>query len=257
MTIRPRRSSWSAVGVLAVSLAVLICSCGGEVTPEITAGVDGCGECGMVIDRTNEACGTVHEGRFEPFCSPSCLLARYDEGRATGLDVPSSIFFADYHGGGFSAAETTAFLLTDHVPTVMNARVITFPSTTAAEAMQHHADEVVTDWIGYRVLRGRPDAVVETTFSAAGMEPESVSVAKGDIVLWRFAADGIEEDLIFRIKGYPEVGPVKLGTDGGTTEVRFLAIRPGAGFPIENNDGDTPLGMLKVTGAHTADEAAQ
>ena len=257
MTIQPRFSTWPAVALLTISLAALVISCGGEVTPQITAGIDGCGECGMVIDRPDEACGWVHEGQFEPFCSPGCLLAQYDERRTTGLDATSSIFFADYRGDGFSAAEATAFLLTDHVPTVMDGRVITFPSTAAAEAMHHHDDEIITDWLGYRVLRGQPDAVIETTFSAAGMEPESVTVAKGEIVLWRVVADGLEDDLMIRITGYPEVGPVSLEAAGGTADFRFLATRPGAGFPIASHDSDAPLGMLKVTGAHTADEAAQ
>lgn len=242
---------------LLFSVAALVASCGGEVTPEIAAGVDGCGECGMVIDRTNEACGWIEDGRFEPFCSPGCLLARYDERRASGTDLPIAIFFADYHGGGFSAAQTTAFLLSDHVPTVMDGRVVTFLSTEAAEALRHHDDETITDWLGYRVLRGRPDTIVESRISTAGMEPESVTVAKGDIVSWRVAGTDLENDLEFHIVGYPEIAPVRLAATGAPTDLRFLAVRPGAGFPIESPDGGTTFGMLKVTGAHTADEAAQ
>ena len=36
-----------------------------------------------------------------------------------------------------------------------------------------------------------------------------------------------------------------------------MATRPGAGFPIESVSDGEPLGMIKVSGAHTADEAAQ
>ena len=257
MKTRNHRFRRSALQIMAAGLAALVTGCTGEVTPDVVAGVDGCGECGMVIDRVNESCGWIDDGEFEPFCSPGCLLSKYDDSRAAGVEIPSSIFFADYQGSGFSPAATTAFLLTDHVPTVMNSRVITFSSIAAAETMQRHDDETTADWTGYRVLRGRPDRVVETVFSAAGMEPESVTVAKDDIVLWRVTGDGLGEDLTFQIRGYPEVAPATVSSGGGTTELRFLATRPGAGFPIESSDGDGPLGMLKVTGAHTADEAAR
>lgn len=251
---RPDRAlTWAA----AIALTVQIAGCGGVVRPEITAGIDGCAECGMVIDQLNQACGWVEGGEFEPFCSPGCLLSRWDENRAAGAPTPSPVYFADFSGSGFSPAETTVFLLTDHIPTVMNAAVVTFRSKTDAEAARRHDDEIVTDWVGYRVRRGRPDSIVETTFTPDGMVPQSVTVAKGDIVLWRAVAGNLEADLNFGITGYPEVGTATVSTGGDAIEFRFLATRPGAGFPIEGAGSGEVLGMLKVTGAHTADEAAQ
>ena len=251
------RSHRPALATAVAVLVGLVAGCGGEVTPEIVAGIDGCSECGMVIDQVNQACGWVNGGDFEPFCSPACLLSRYDDSREAGMDVPPPVFFADYRGGGFSSAEDTVFLLTGHISTVMNSGVITFPSTAGAEAVRQHDDEIITDWIGYRVLRGRPNSILETTFTPTGMEPSSVAVAKGDIVLWRAVGGGLEDDLVFRITGYPEVEPATVSADGGTTELRFLATRPGAGFPVESLDSGEPLGMLKVVGAHTADEAVR
>jgi hypothetical protein len=243
-----------------LAVLVAVCSltfgCGGEVTPEIIAGIDGCSDCGMVIDRVNEACGWTYDGQFVSFCSPSCLLAKYDALRRSAEELPHPIVFADYHGGGFSSSEDTAFLLTDHVPTVMDARVICFASVDAANDMRQHDDEVVTDWMGYRVHRGEPDRVIETVFSSGGMDPEAVSVSLGDIVLWRVSGAGLEEDLEWAIKGYPEVGPTTVPAAGNAVELRFMATRPGAGFPIESPNVGQPLGMLKVSGAHTADEAA-
>ena len=139
----------------------------------------------------------------------------------------------------------------------MNARVICFNSVVAAGDMRQHDDEIVTDWTGYRVLRGAPDTVIETVFSPGGMNPEVVMANKGDIVLWRARSEGFEEDVSWAIKGYPEVEPAIVAATGIEMELRFMATRPGAGFPIENLSGGEPLGMLKVSGAHTADEAAQ
>jgi hypothetical protein len=235
----------------------MIVGCGGEPTPEITAGVDGCASCGMMIDRVNEGAGWVAEGDFVPFCSPGCLLAEHDALRRSGRQLPESVYFADYRDGVFSAAVETAFLLTDHRPTVMNARVICFSSVVAAEEMRLHDDEIVTDWTGYRVFRGEPDTVIETVFGPDGMDPEVVAANMGDIVLWRASGNALEEDLIWFIQGYPEVGPPPVDIAGDPTELRFMATRPGAGFPIERKADGAPLGMLKVSGAHTTDEAAQ
>jgi hypothetical protein len=236
---------------------VLVTGCGGEPTPEIVAGVDGCASCGMVIDRVHEAAGWIEDGQFVPFCSPGCLLAEHDALRKSGQPQSQAVFFADYRDGTFSPAVETAFLLTDHIPTVMNARVICFNSVVTAGDMRQHADEIVTDWTGYRVLRGEPDTVIETVFGPGGMEPEVVTANKGDIVLWRASGEALEEDLNWVIKGYPDVEPPIVAAAGGPTELRFMTTRPGAGFPIEDPSGGEPLGMLKVSGAHTADEAVQ
>jgi hypothetical protein len=253
------KNRWLSSYRLAVFMAffVFVVGCGGEPTPEIMVGVDGCASCGMVIDRVNEAAGWVAGGDFVPFCSSSCLLAEHDALGKSGQPLPQAAFFADYHQGSFSPAVETAFLLTDHLPTVMNARVLCFNSVVAAEEMRQHDDEVVTDWTGYRVFRGEPDIVIETVFGPGGMDPEVVTANKGDIVLWLASGNALEEDLTWLIKGYPEVEPPPVAAAGDPMELRFMATRPGAGFPIERKTDGAPLGMLKVSGAHTADEAAQ
>ena len=240
-----------------MTFIVFAFGCGGEPTPEIMVGVDGCASCGMVIDRVNEAAGWIAGGEFVPFCSPACLLAEHDALRKSNQPQPQAAFFADYRNGTFSPTVETAFLLTDRVPTVMNARVICFSSVVAAEETRQHPDEIVTDWTGYRVFRGEPDTVIETIFGREEMNPGVVQANKGDIVLWRASGDALEEDLGWLIKGYPEVEPPRVLVAGEPTELRFMATRPGAGFPIERAIDGAPLGMLKVSGAHTADEAAQ
>jgi len=257
MKICDRR--WMTTLQLAViaSFFVLVVGCGDEPRPEIMAGVDGCASCGMVIDRVNEAAGWIEGKEFVPFCSPGCLLAEHDALRKSGQAPPEAVFLADYRDGTFSPAEETAFLLTDHLPTVMDARVICFNSVAAAGDMRQHDDEILTDWTGYRVARGEPDTVIETVFGPGGMDPEVVMASKGDIVLWRASGEALEEDLSWTIKGYPEIEPATVAAAGGDMELRFMATRPGAGFPIVNVSGDKPLGKLRVSGAHTADEAAQ
>jgi len=245
-----------ALGATAAILA-LTTACGGPVEPGIVAGVDGCSRCGMVIDQPNQACGWIGKAEFVVYDSPACLLADFDDLRRSGHAPPQEIYFADFDSGALVISGETSFLLTDHVPTVMNGRVLCFATAAAAQATQHHDDEIVTDWLGYRRLRGEPDVVVDTIFGGDGMEPEVVTVAKGELVLWRSTANDLDEDLRWVIKGYGEIEPVVVPANGEATEVLFFANRPGAGFPIESVAGGEPLGMLKVSGPHTMDEAAQ
>ena len=239
------------------AILALTTACGGPVEPGIVAGVDGCNRCGMVIDQPSQACGWITNNEFVTFDSPACLLADFDDLRRSGQAPPQEIYFADFDSGAFIISGETSFLLTDHVPTVMNGRVLCFATAAAAQATLDYDDEIVTDWPGYRRLRGQADVVVDTVFGDDGMEPEVVAVAKGELVLWRATGDDLDEDLTWVIKGYSEIEPVVVPADGKVAEVRFFATRPGAGFPIESVAGGEPLGMLKVSGPHTMDEAAQ
>jgi hypothetical protein len=238
-----------AAAVLLMQLA-----CSGAVTPEITAGIDACRSCNMVIDEIHQASGYVRNGEFVPFDSPACLLRSYDALRQKGEAPPEAIFLADYEDGSFHPAQDMTFLLTSHVPTVMNGNVICFSGRESAEAMRRFEDEHLTDWIGYRTARGEPDRVLAVTFGPDGMFPEAVEVSKGDLVLWEARTRMLQQDLIVTVKGYPEVGAVNLPASGEEIAFRLLAVRPGAGFPIVRQDDGETLGMLKVTGAHTAEE---
>ena len=244
-------------GLMAVAVATTLVACSGEVRPEVVAGIDACQRCNMVIDQVNQACGYVLQGEFVTFDSPACLLRSYDELRKQGQPLPAAIFFADYRDGAFHPAEATSFLLTEHVPTVMNGRVVCFGGRDAAEAAREHPDESITDWVGFRTARGEPDKILEVSIGAGGMSPEVVAVSKGDLVLWKVRRSETEGDRSLIVKGYPELGTVKLPDGAEEVAFRLLATRPGAGFPVVWAEGGEPLGMLKVAGSHTREEEEQ
>lgn len=249
------RDSAPAVAVL-LFVTVIIGGCSGPVRPEVTAGLDACAECNMVIDQVNQACGHVVDGAFIVFDSPGCLLKNHDGMRRSGSEIPTKVWLADYHSSVFVPAGQATLLLTDRIPTVMDAGVVSFVTSDAAEAARSSDEEIITDWTGYRRLRGRADTVVEAIVGAASLAPEMVEVAKGELVLFRLSAGDLDETITLEIRGYPEIGEIVVTPSEDPTELRFFATRPGAGFPILGA-GDQPLGMMRVTGAHTADEAAQ
>lgn len=254
--MRSPDSGWVITLSLVAAVTAGLAGCSGEVTPKVVAGVDACSECGMVIDQVNQACGYVVKGEFVTFDSPVCLLRGFESSRHEARPLPDVIYFSDYHDASFHSVDQVAFLLTDHVPTVMGGRVVCFASHEAAGSMREHPGEIVTDWVGFRTARGEPDAVLEIAFGAYGMAPEVVDAAKGDLLVLRARVDGLDRDLAVAVKGYPEVATVTLPASGDTVEIRLLATRPGAGFPITDVDSDEALGRLRVSGAHTTDEEA-
>jgi hypothetical protein len=235
--------------------AVLLAGCNGNAKPEVVPGIDACNGCGMVIDQPGQACGYVSKGEFVTFDSPACLLRSYEALRKAGNEPLPAVYVADYRDATMHPAETSAFLLTDRRPTVMNGGVLCFADRAAAEELRSHEDEVVTDWAGFRTARGEPDRVLEVSFGPAGMVPEIVEAAKGELVLWQAQSSGLDHDLVVAVTGYPELGSVVLPASGEPVVFRLRAERPGAGFPVVE-EGGRSLGMLKVSGAHTADEEA-
>ncbi len=244
------------IGIPAAGILLLLVSCAGEVEPRVHAGIDSCDYCGMIIDQVNQACGYVLGRQFVTFDSPVCLLYSLESLEDEGVSLPSEIWFADYRDGSFHTAETTTFLLTSHVPTVMGMEVICFGVRDAAESASSHEDEIITDWLGFRTRRGTPDVVVELDISPEGMVPDMVAVNKGDLVLFKVTGRSLREDIALSITGYPEFGTVTIPADGSPVEFRLMATRPGAGFPITTAGGEV-FGMMKVEGPHTEDEAAR
>ncbi|GEM_PF-3537598 len=238
---------------LYVAVTAVLVQCGGKPVPEVTAGVDACANCNMIIDKVNEACGYVLDGEFVPFDSPVCLLKKYEQDRRS-VSQPGAIYFADYETGRFVPADSTYFLLTRHIPTVMNGGVLCFTDKSAAESHRKYDDESITDWVGFRVLKGTPDRKIPVVVVPGGMEPGVITVDKGELIEWEFTGRGLETDERLSLKGYEEMGEVTVPASGEPVTRRMLAVRPGSGFAFIRVVDGKPLGVVKVMGAHTVEE---
>ena len=241
---------------LVAALAVIMAACTGAKTPEIRAGLDACSYCNMVITQLNQACGYFAGNTFAPFDSPLCLLRAYEQRVKSGATVPQRIYFSDFAGGGFVPADSAVFLLTRRVPTVMESGVLCFASKDSAASYKIRAREVLTDWRGFRVLKGTPDRRVELRVGPETVQPEVVVLNKGELVAWRLLGDGLAADVRLGLKGYDELGQIVVPATGQPVTVRMLADKPGAGFPWVRVEGGQILGMVKVAGAHTSEEEA-
>jgi hypothetical protein len=210
----------------------------------------------MVISQVNQACGYFHENEFVTFCSPGCLLREYEKFKKQAAAIPEKVYFVDYPGSQFIPSDSTYFLLTGHIATVMNSGALCFKSENSAQSHKKHPDEIITDWGGYRLLRGTPDRIVNITMTPEGMEPEVVVLNKNEIIEWVFHSKELRTDEVFQLKGYRELGDIILPGSGEPLTLRMRADKPGAGFPFIRVRDETPVGMVKVAGAHTSDEEA-
>jgi hypothetical protein len=233
---------------------VMVTACKLEREPSITVGVDGCTECGMVIDQEREACIYEVDRVSFTFCSPGCLLKSFEKRRKEGRRPPDPIFFADYETGELVPHETMTFLLTDHRPTTMGWGILAFADPEQAEAHRQFDDETFVDWVGLRTLRGEPDQRLSLVLGPGGFEPPVVLVEKGELVEWVLESRGLEEDQKIVLRGYREFGEVVIPAAGPPVRARLLASRPGEGFVLESVPDGEVLGQLRVKGPHTPDE---
>lgn len=247
------RGRFLLMSTLAVALGVTS-ACKLEREPSITAGVDGCAECGMVIDKQREAGIYEVDKDFRTFCSPGCLLKSYEQRRKKGESPPDRIFFADYETGDLAPVEAVNFLLTDHRPTTMGWGIAAFTDSTRTEAQPQHEDEAWVDWVGLRTLRGDPDRELSWVLGPSGFDPRVMQVRKGELVEWAFEGRGLEEDQRVELRGYGEFGVVVIPAAGPPVKVRLLATRPGEGFALVSVPEGETLGRLRVEGPHTPDE---
>jgi len=240
-----------------VAVGVAATGCSGQPTPEVMAGVDVCARCNMISDRVDQAAGLIMESSFVPFDSPTCMLMTFDERRRTADGVPAAAYLAEYGSGTFHRADSTWFVLTDRVPTVMASRALCFGGVEAARHFAASGD-TVTDWRGFRLARSAPDRRVVVTIGPEGMEPPLVEASKGELVELEIhsAASGTEA-LELTIRGYEDAGSIRVPPGGGVATFRFFASRPGAGFPVGRSGGGATLGTVRVSGAHTPDEEVQ
>ena len=235
-------------------IAFLLFNCSGNNEPQIIVDFDECAHCKMIIGKKNESCGYFVGNEFITFDSPGCLLKEYELIKKNKKTLPERIYFIDYNSSKFIPADSTHFLMTNHIQTVMNAGVLCFNSRETVETYIKHTDEELTDWIGYQVKQGNPDNIVKIFVSPSGMKPEVVELKKNEIVEWQFCGEGLEKNVKIQLKGYERFGEVEIFSTGNVTKRRMLAKFPGSGFPFVRSSDQTPIGMVKVLGAQTSDE---
>ena len=208
----------------------------------------------MVISETNQACGFFQENEFKPFCSPACLLKDYHELRNKYTIGNDQIYFTDYDKKTFVQSDSTFFLMTKTLPTVMNSGVLTFDSEAVAQQLLQQSDETVISWMKYQVIGGTPDKTINAVLQNNKIDPDVFTFDKNQIIQLDIKNVDKIDDRLLRIKGYEKYGPFRFMKNEEVLRIRLMADKPGSGFPILLDGIEQPLGMIKVSGSHTQDE---
>jgi hypothetical protein len=240
--------------LLFILLSLVFFCCKGGKKPEIQSGIDECKQCNMVITQMNQACGFFYENNFVTFCSPVCLLSDYEYLNKEKNINESQIFFTDFETKQFIRCDSTYFLFTESIQTVMNAGVVCFRSAERATNLQSHPMEEITDWKKYKTRVGTPDKIVKIKLNNTLVEPGILVFNKNELVQLEIEKIGQTKSNPFFIKGYEEVGKFIFPKNESFMTIKLITDKPGSGFPIMMEGIDQPLGMIKVLGAHTRDE---
>ena len=242
--------------LLFILLSVLFFCCKAEKKPQIHSGIDDCKHCKMVISQTNQACGFFLDNNFVTFCSPPCLLSEFEYQKKDKRINPNHVFFTDYESKKFVRSDSSYFLFTNSIPTVMNSGVICFRSMENAENLKSNQHDIVTDWKKYQIIVGTPDKIIRLKFSKNYLEPNVLVFNKNEII--HVEIENLDQHIKpnISIKGYEDIGNFTFLEDDSILTIKILADKPGSGFPIMMEGVDQPIGMIKVKGPHTLDEEA-
>jgi hypothetical protein len=208
----------------------------------------------MVITQTNQACGFFQENNFVTFCSPACLLSEFENLRKENKINANHVFFTDYESKKFVRSDSTYFLLTNSIPTVMNSGVLCIRSMENAEILKNHQNDTVVDWKKYQIMAGTPDKIIKLKLSNNSLEPDVLVFNKNEII--HLEVENVDHQVIpnISIKGYEEIGNFTFPEGESILTIKMLTDKPGSGFPIIMQGIEQPIGMIKIVGAHTMDE---
>jgi len=234
--------------------SVVFFCCKSEQIPEIHSGIDDCKHCKMVISQTNQACGFFQDKNFVTFCSPACLLSEFEYLKKEKKINVNHIFFTDYESKIFVRSDSTYFLFTNSIPTVMNSGVLCFRSIENAKSLKNHPKDTVTDWREYRIMEGTPDKIIRLKLSNNSLEPGVLVFNKNEIIHIEIENVDHQVNPNISIKGYENIGNFTFPEGESILTIKMLTDKPGSGFPIMMEGIEQPIGMLKITGAHTMDE---
>ena len=102
---------------IVIGTVLTLQNCNTNEKPAILADVDNCLQCGMVINQVNQGCGYISNNEFNTFCSPTCLLNKYQSTEKQGRPTATQVYFADYPTTDLLQADSVMFLLTKHIMT--------------------------------------------------------------------------------------------------------------------------------------------
>ncbi len=238
--------------IIIIIAGLLVFGCAGVNEAEIAFGIDNCQSCNMVIDQPKEAAGIMAGGEFYPFCNPICMIHEVNRLKVNRVKA-DKIYLSDYEAGGLIPAAGSTFFV-GRIQTVMNYGVVAFADRVVAESLAKSYSGELFSYNEFRSRFENPNKIYTLEIAADGISPAKILADKNDVILLKLNYNLDRDDELI-IRGYQHIKPVKLVLGESPVELKLVADKPGAGFPMELRSHSGISGRLVVQGAHTTEEA--
>ena len=235
--------------VCGVMVVCLLVSCQTKTEPALSAGIDECRVCSMVIDKIDHGAVILDsEENLQTYCNPVCLINDINKGKIRGPKIDGAIFLFDYDDLTPIAASRASIVHGDF-PTTMGHGLLAFKDRHAADNFAGEVSGAVIDWNRLRARHELPDTRIDLDVNDTD-DPPILEVQRGEVIEVFYRNDSPNEVTI-SLTGYEFEMPISADAEESG---RFVASRPGSGFVFKNNDASI-LAKLLVLGDHTAEEA--
>jgi len=220
-------------------------SCQMKVEPMITANIDECGHCTMIIQDIDHGAVLIDsQEQLHTYCSPVCMML--DKKELKG-DQPTSTY-AKYlfdHNSMKAIPVHEVYIVHGDFNTAMGHGLLAFANKAEASQFANEVEGEILDWNDLRVRYEAPDI-----FLNLSENPQNIEVAKDNLISVIYNND-TSEDVSINLLGYE----LEMSVASGTSDtVLFISTKPGQGFVFQKNNEDN-IATLFVTGDHTTEEA--
>ncbi len=224
--------------VLLAIFILLSVSCQMKVEPMITANIDECGHCTMIIQDIDHGAVTIDaDEELQTYCSPVCMILEKSESN------PSKYLFD--HNSLNAIPVHQAIIVHGEFNTAMGHGLLAFTNKAEADIFNNEVDGEILNWNDLRIRYEKPDVVINLIDDS-----QNIEVAKDNLITVIYKNDSAE-DVLINLLGYE----LEITVSAMTSDtVLFIASKPGQGFVFKKNNEEN-IATLFVTGDHTTEEA--
>ena len=224
---------------------LLVVSCQMKVEPMITASVDNCGRCTMIIQDVDHGAVVIDaEEQLYTYCSPVCMLL---DKKKFKIDQSTSVLtkYLFDHNSMNAIPVFKAYIVHGDFNTAMGHGLLAFANKAEAEQFSEEVDGEILDWNDLRIRYESPDIFINLS-----EDSQNIEVAKDDLISVIYK-NNTSEEVSINLLGYEleMIIPVEL-----EDTALFIASKPGQGFVFQKNNEEN-IATLFVTGDHTTEEA--
>ncbi|MCP4704458.1 MAG: hypothetical protein GY865_07595 [candidate division Zixibacteria bacterium] len=220
-----------------------IVSCQMKVEPMITANIDQCEHCTMIIQDIDHGSVLIDSmEEIHTYCSPVCMILEKDN--IGKVFAQNSQYLFD-HNNLSAIPVSKAFIVHGDFNTAMGHGLLAFADKTEADQFAIEMNGEILDWNELRIRYESPDNIINLSDN-----PQNVEVAKNNLIFVTYN-NITDEDITINLLGYQWEMMVPANSSDSSI---FIASKPGQGFVFQTN-GKENLSALFVTGDHTSEEA--